>query len=51
MSLIVSVDNIRAGAMFDETQLNNFNFYTLAVDTYLDYDIEEEYADQLFKSK
>lgn len=37
--------------MFDESLLNNFNFYTLAVDTYLDYDVEEEYSDQLFKSK
>ena len=49
--LIVSVDNIRAGSLFDESLLNSFNFYCANVDTFMDYDIEEEYSEPLFKSK
>jgi hypothetical protein len=37
---IVSVDSIRAGTIFDESLLNNFNFYCQAADTFQDFDIE-----------
>lgn len=51
MSLIVSVDHIKAGMMWSEQMIDRFNFMALQVNTFADYDVEQEYQSPLFSFK
>ena len=51
LSLIVSVDHIKAGMMWSEQMLDRFNFIALQIDTFEDFDCELEYQSPLFSFK
>ncbi|TNV78862.1 hypothetical protein FGO68_gene498 [Halteria grandinella] len=51
VSLIVSVDHIKAGMMWSEQMIDRFNFMALQVNTFADYDVEQEYQSPLFSFK
>jgi origin recognition complex subunit 2 len=43
ISLIVSLDHIKAGIMWSEQMVDRFNFMSLEVNTFEDFDCELEY--------
>lgn len=51
LSLIVTVDNIKSGMMWSEQMLDRFNFMSIEVNTFEDYDCELEYQSPLFSFK
>lgn len=51
ISLIVSLDHIKAGIMWSEQMVDRFNFMSLEVNTFEDFDCELEYQSPLFSFK
>ena len=51
ISLIVTVDHIKAGVMWSEQMLDRFNFMAVEMNTYEDFDLELEYQSALFSFK
>ncbi|CDW84995.1 origin recognition complex subunit 2-like [Stylonychia lemnae] len=48
IKFIMSVDQIRAGLIWSETDLDYLNFYCIQVNTFEDFDVELEYQPPLF---
>lgn len=50
IKFIISIDHVKAGSIWTDQVLDNFNFYSLQLDTYADYENELSYAGPLFSS-
>ena len=52
ISLIISVDHIAVSRLWNDSQLDKFNFYMQQLDTFIGYDLEvETRGDELFSAK
>ena len=51
MKFIISVDDINASWLFDETMWDSFNFVTFKIDTFKDFSNELEQLGELFSHK
>ena len=49
--MIVTVDHMGAGRMWNDVQLDKWNFYSVQLDTYLSYEKEFMYQPPLFSAK
>eukprot|EP00347_Sterkiella_histriomuscorum_P017627 403348615 len=49
--LITSVDHIKSNMLWSDKILDNYNFYSIQIDTFEDYDVELDYQPPLFSYK
>jgi len=51
LRLVMTVDHVKAGVLFSDQSLDNFNFVCLQMDTFQDFEVENEYQPELFSAK
>lgn len=51
IKFIISIDHVKSGILFKDQILDKFNFYSVQINTYQDYDLENEYMPPLFSAK
>ena len=51
ISLIVTVDNLKAGLLWNESMLDKYNFYSFEMNTFEQFDCELDYQAPLFSTK
>ena len=51
IKLVVSLDHVKSGILFSDLLLDQLNFITIQVDTFLEFEIEMEYQPGIFSVK